>query len=157
MPNDAQEFEEPPPPKVEDLIPALASALQTYASSLSGVAVTKTTFELEPDEPDWVIRARLKCYGDLVVPEPQSPEEDTLGKATPIEVSAFRWEAKGESLEAAVRTLVNNVQRELARRITDHELKMAEAKTALRALSNPTELQDLWPTEDPEEMVAEDG
>jgi hypothetical protein len=151
--------------EVSDLFSALTMALQSYAQTLTKSPVTKVSFELEPGgrqfdadglQIAWVAKARLKGR-DLKVPEPESPDTEYLEGAEEVEVASFEWKAKGDNFPEAVEGLVAEVEKDLSARMRQQSSDLAAAQSAVRALQNPTELSDLWPTRDPAEPVVEDG
>jgi len=153
-------------PEAQDLYSALAMALQSYAQTLTKSPVTKVSFELEPagrsiDAAEglqiaWIAKARLKGR-DLNVPEPEGPETEYLEGAEEVEVASFEWKAKGKTFIEAVEGLVAEVEKDLSMRMSQQAADLAAAQSAVRALQNPTELEGLWPTRDPEEVEVEPG
>lgn len=144
-------------PDPKDQFPALTTAIQLYARSLPEVAVIKVRFELEPDygpEPEWVIKAHLKCYGGLKTKEPEDPNGgDFLQGAEPIEVASYCWEARGPGFPEAVTQLTEKVQFELELKLAEHQKGLALASGALRTLKDPSSpLDDLWTQADPNDM-----
>ena len=147
-------------PDAHELFPALATALQFYAKTLPS-PVTKTKFELVPDgrlvEPKWIARAVLTGH-DLKVPEPKSVETEYLEGAETVQVAVLQWEATADTFPEAIEGLVAEVQKDLTHRMSQRHHELAAAESAVRALQNPTELKDLWPTRDPDDEVdVEDG